>query len=103
METIIKEAEEFKPEVGDFVRPEFWDFGDNLIEGDSFSDSSYSGSDFRLLRSYDSIIPSVPVNITITGKTPMRKSGQYWMRCKIEFVQDGEESTFSKGLILYKF
>lgn len=39
------------------------------------------------------------VNITLTGRTIQKKNGQSVVKCKIEFVGDGEPSTFNSGWV----
>ena len=36
-------------------------------------------------------------NVTVTGRTFQRRDGGMWVRCQVEFVNDGEPSTFAKG------
>ena len=88
------------PQVGDFLKPDGWQIGSQLEQDNGFSDSSFPGCQFRL--------PSgqwpnyhLAVNVTVTGgkhaidgmHTRTRS------RCKIEFVGDGEPSTFTAGWI----
>lgn len=83
--------------VGDAVQPDEWQLWGTL-EKDShpFSDSSFSGCQFRL--------PckdcKLAVNIETTGKP--KWNGRTWKsRCKIEFVGDGEPSEFSGGVVFH--
>lgn len=41
----------------------------------------------------------VAANVTVTGKTIVRKNGCEWLRGKIEFLDDDEPSTFAKCLV----
>lgn len=82
-----------KPRVGDYVKPDQWVMGDKLTFSDGFSDGSFPGCDFRLM---SHLGYNLAVNIIITGRT-VRSNGK--VRCKIEFVGDGEPSVFTRGWI----
>ena len=57
------------------------------------------GSDFSLpSATLEGVIYAVNVSITGTKKL-LLPTGNYKMRCKIEFVRDGEPSVFSGGWI----
>ena len=83
--------------VGDYLVPDGWEsrIGENLVESDGYSDSSFPGCQFRL-PCQDCM---VAVNVMVTGRKPDR-DGFY--RCKIEWVGDGEPSTFSGGKVLLR-
>ena len=91
-------------EVGDFIEPDEWPIGSNLEEDDGFKDSSFAGCKFRLSTNRclgtDDKPYKVAVNVKITGKPHWIRHDRYRSRCKIEFVGDGEPSTFS-GAWLY--
>ena len=85
------------PKVGDAIIGDEWPVyaAERLIEGDTWHDSSFPGCRFRVpMHDYN-----IAVNVTITGKTPTKRNGVIWYRCKIEFVGDGEPSTFTGGWI----
>ncbi len=84
------------PKAGDTVRGDNWSWTYKLAEDDDFKDSSFPGCKFRVLDFHDGI--DLAVNIKVTG---MQKwNGFTWQsRCKIEFVGDGEPSTFTGGLL----
>ena len=89
------------PQIGDFVKPDGWKIGELLSASDGFKDSSFAGCDFRL----ESPNASHAVNITVTG-LPRYSTAMRYMnksRCRIEFVGDGEPSTFSGGWIHHNF
>lgn len=91
------------PLVGDFVHPDEWKMGENLLADDGFKDSSFPGCEFRLPGGLDY---KLAVNIRVTGKPHFlyELGGQSWCksRCKIEFVGDGEPSEFTGGWIFHK-
>jgi len=97
-ETKMTETKE-RPEVkaGDFVNPDGWGKwnGEILQEDDGFKDSSFPGCQFRLP---SNTCPDCKfaVNVRITGKERWDK-GSGWFRCEVEFVGDGEPSTFTRG------
>jgi 5-enolpyruvylshikimate-3-phosphate synthase len=39
-------------------------------------------------------------NVKLTGRTFRHYMGALWVRCEVEFVGDGEPSTFAKGWVL---
>jgi len=54
----------------------------------------------RLDNSNPSTIPSLAVNVVVTGRTWQRRQGDYYVRVEIEFVGDGEPSVFAGGWML---
>lgn len=78
------------PEIGDYVKPDEWKYGENLKEDNGFKDSSFPGCMFRL----PSCGGDLAVNIIVTGKVPDR-NGMY--RCRVEFVQDDNEPPIISG------
>ena len=86
------------PMVGNSVQPDGWECGwEKLEESDGYSDGSFPGCQFRLPAGCDNTA-KLAVNIKVTGK-PRWNGISYTSRCKIEFVGDGEPSTFSGGII----
>ena len=84
------------PSIGGLIRHDDRDYS-RLLEGDDFVDSGYGGSQFRVPTGF-SHCPSVPLNITITGRTIQRERwGGAWVRIKIEWVNDCEPNTFTGG------
>lgn len=47
-------------------------------------------------------VKGVACNVTVTGRTFKVVQGQRWVRCKVEFVGDGEPSTFVGGWVLVR-
>ncbi|MHC4322697.1 MAG: hypothetical protein ACYSUX_00325 [Planctomycetota bacterium] len=89
-------AEKHKPIVGDFLVGDNWRrCGEALLPDETgFSDSSFPGCQFRIPDPAN--IYKIAVNIKITG-LPHWDHNRYKSRCKIEFVGDGEPSTFAGG------
>ena len=87
-------------QIGDWLIPDEWKMGGEIFEGDALVDDSYKGCEFRVEGNYG----KYPVNIIVTGRTFYKLDGlngvNYKVRCKIEFVQDGEHSKFSGGWII---
>jgi hypothetical protein len=83
-------------QVGDAIHCSEWPSWDwvNLESDNGFKDSSFPGCQFRAPM-YNGAY-KVAVNVTITGKVPVKP---HIYRCKVEFVGDGEPSTFASGLI----
>jgi hypothetical protein len=88
---------EIEVKVGCCIRPDGWSFGGRLIS------SAWDKAQFRLPRpaafSGDPI-QSLAVNVVVTGRTVQLREGGYWVRVRIEFVGDGEPSTFTGGWLL---
>ncbi len=82
-----------RPEVGSWIWPDEWkDHGSNLGDCDWWSEA-----EFFVTGQYNNV---AAVNITVTGRTfqrPWGFSGPKAVRVKIEFVGDGEPSSFSGG------
>ncbi len=82
-------------ETGDYLALDDGGLSQCLLEGDEPVDESYPGSQFRFPLLNDGPIKSVPINVVVTGRR------HYWVgngksrsRCKVEFVGDGEPSTY---------
>lgn len=96
----------YTPEAGDTVYPDEWPSGGGkLVYADAF-DQEYFGKDgqnvFRI-KTYQKLIPTLPVKIEITGRTAQRKWGGYYIRCKITFCMDGEPDVITGGLFPLKW
>jgi len=92
--------EKITAQVGDFVEPDEWRIGETLDKADDFSDGSFPGCQFRM-HSYTADA-DLAVNIKVTGKPHLHGYDRYKSHCKIEFVGDGEPSTFAGGWIYTK-
>ena len=86
--------------VGDAIRCDDWPKYEAklLLQDDGYKDSSFPGCQFRVKMFKDRY--QVAVNIIPTGE-PKYKDGCYVSRCKIEFVGDGEPSTFCGGIVYH--
>jgi len=87
------------PKVGDFLKPDGWGkfAGEILQEDDGFKDSLFPGCQFRLP---SQVAPDCQfaVNVKVTGRVERKVNGSWgWWRVEVEFVGDGEESTFCGG------
>jgi len=81
--------------VPDNVKPDGWGHGNQLKAGDAPVGLGYPGCQFRLPSSNYTDV-SYAVNTTITGRMHYGP-GTMRVRVKIEFVHDGEPSTFTRG------
>jgi len=79
--------------VGSYVVPELWRFGGRLTASDWDKAQFY-------LPTNQPVVKEVATNVTVTGRTLQRRQGSLYVRCQIEFVGDGEPSTFSGGWML---
>ncbi len=88
--------EKTQPMVGDAIRGDEWPVygAELLMEDDGFKDNSFPGCMFRVFMFNQRY--QVAVNVITTGEKKW-KNGGYVSRCKIEFVGDGCQSTFSGG------
>ena len=86
-----------EPRVGDFVKPDEWKIGETLVASDGFKDATFPGCSFRMPAGAG--LYQLAVNVTVTGKNPNRAG---MVRCRIEFVGDGDASTFAGGWIALK-
>ena len=92
---------ESKPSVGDHVQLDEG-AGGNLAEDDGFSDSSFPGCQFRFISGHG-WRPKLAVNVALTGKPRYLADSLHGVvaRCKVEFVGDGEPSSFAAGWIRF--
>ncbi len=95
-------AEIHTPKVGDYLVPDRWGWiGNKLTESDGFKDSSFPGCQFRISATANPEY-SLAINLTVTGKPHYGDIyEQRKIRVKIEWVGDGEPSTFSGGWLHY--
>ena len=79
--------------VGTYVEPELWGIGNKLEPG-------LAGfCDYYLPTNSGGPIKEIAVNIEITGRTRIRRSGGWYVRAKVTFVGDGEPSTHTGGWV----
>ena len=86
--------------LGMRIKPDGWRRESRLQEGDEYVDSGYHGCQFRT-QCIDKVWgpAGVAMNITLTGRVPKFRDGAMWLRCRIEYVGDCEESTFDGGWV----
>lgn len=80
--------------VGSVIHPDNWRFSQKLIP------SNWDAAQFCIPTGHDYGITHLSVNVRVTGRTFQRREGDYWVRVQIEFVGDGEPSTFHGGWML---
>lgn len=83
---------EVKVEPGKVIHPDGWAWGTILLP------SEWEKAKYRI-HSVNYPDRVMAINVNITGRTLVRKAGDLWVRIKIEWVGDGEESTFSGGFM----
>lgn len=83
-----------EPQVGSCIRPEDWPIGNRLAPSD------WSQADYRLPVNSGGSIYSLAVNVRVSGRTLRKIHGSYYVRVVIEFVGDGEPSTYTGGWML---
>jgi len=89
----------YQPKQSDYLQPDGWPegSGEQIKDDDGYKDSSFPGCQFRLpTRDY-----SLAVNLKVTGRDHITPLGNLRCRVKIEFVGDGEPSTFSGGWLYH--
>ena len=83
-------------------KPDGWSFAGKLSKDCGYKDSLFPGCEYRLHSHHG---PKLAVNITVTGKDKFinihEGSPYFQCRCKIEFVGDGEPSTFTRGVLYH--
>ena len=77
------------PRVGCRIKPDGWPFGEQLIEGDSFSA-------LRVLTG-SAVIKSLAVRVEVTGRTIQYKNWEQRVRVRITFLGDCEPDTVVHG------
>ena len=79
------------------LEPDEWTTFSYIEKGDDFSDNSFAGCQYRL-PSNCAMDYKLAINIKITGrKSHLVYKDYYRTRVQIEFVGDGEPSTFTGG------
>lgn len=89
---MITEIDSFdvRPAVGRWIKPDGWDCGSSLTEGDSFST-------FRIPTQSNGPIKDLAVEIRVTGRTLQRKWEMRLVRVEITFPGDCEPDTVTHG------
>ena len=81
-------------QVGSVVKIDSWRISQVLESSD------WEAAAFRIPTT-NGVIRSLAVNVTVTGRTLQRLSGGgLWVRVRVEFVGDGEPSTYAGGWLL---
>ena len=89
------------PTEYDFLKPDGWHIGEEITTDNGFKDSSFPGCQFRI-KSGQWPEYNLAINVTVTGKPHSHTGRGAKSRCKIEFVGDGEDSTFTTGWIIHQ-
>lgn len=82
---------EVTPAVDSIIHIDGWQFATRLTASD------WDQAAFRIPTGYSFGITSLAVNVTVTGRTFQNRQGELWVRVKVEFVGDGEPSSFQGG------
>lgn len=85
---------EIEVKVGSVIKPDEWRFPEKLVASD------WDAAQFRIPCTNGGPIKLLAVNVKITGRTWQRRECEYWVKVQIEFVGDGEPSTYSGGWML---
>ena len=90
--------------TGSMIKLDHWNMVEPLRAGDDYCDSGYAGSEFRIATRQD-IIPSLPINIELTGRTLQLKPfcGFLMMRCRVEFPGDCAPSEYTRGWVSVEY
>lgn len=80
-----------QPRIGRYVRPDGWSYG-NCLEPSDWEEAQY-----RLPTNSGGPVTSLAVNVMVTGRTVQRDNASPAVRVRIEFVGDGELSSFVSG------
>jgi len=94
-------TDDYKPsEKFAWIQPNEWTMGGwSIFEGDSF-DKQYFGNDTLRIETGKDLIPTLAIKVKITGKkAKFDHKGRFGYTCKIEFLNDGEDSTFTNGIV----
>jgi len=95
--------EKHTPQIHDYLVPDQWGVGEWLKPSDGFSDSSFPGCQFRVPSSQYPYY-ELAINLKVTGKPHtiyVNNRQSYKSRVKVEFVGDGEPSTYSGGWLYH--
>jgi hypothetical protein len=95
------------PQEGDHLEPDGWpaNAGEKLRPDNTTPDSEFPGCQWRVRGAAWTAKPiDIAVNVTVTGKPHfVRGPGLAWRsRVQIEYVGDGEPSTFDGGWLYHK-
>lgn len=88
-------------EIDDYIDLDNDSCGEHLREGDNPVDDSYPGCQFRLPLNNGGPVDSLGVNVKVTGCHHYLGDGRSRSRCKVEFVGDGEPSTYVRAWVYF--
>jgi hypothetical protein len=79
------------------IYPDSWPYWESIkTDNCTYTDNGWNGCDYRVITGN---ADGLAINVHITGKTSTWNGFTFETRAKIEFVGDGEPSTFSKGKV----
>ena len=80
------------------IYPDSWPIWSFVKTDDcTYKDNGWDGCDYRVSESSNN--DGLAINVHITGKTSKWNGYDFETRARIEFVGDGEPSTFTKGKV----
>ena len=85
------------------IKPDSWkNFEFVQLDHDTYTDSSWSGCDYRIT-SGGMGSSGMAMNVRVTGRKSTPTIASTWQtRAVLEFVGDGEPSTFLSGIVYSK-
>ena len=78
--------------VDSYIEPESWRLGGVLKPG------LHGFCDYYLTTN-SAVVKEVAVNVEITGRTIIRRQGDWYVRLRITFVGDGQPNTHTGGWV----
>ena len=84
--------------IGIYTKPDGWEIGGLLTKADDYKDSSFPGCQYRLESGRYTDL-KLAVNIKVTGRKIHLENDLFKLRVQVEFVGDGEPSSFCGGWI----
>ena len=83
-----------------YLHPDNWNIGETITLADTYMDMSFPGCEYRIPAGLPELGWELAINLKISGRKSFHlEFGRYKTRVAIEFVGDGEPSTFSHGWI----
>lgn len=80
------------------IQLDSWDTFETVeVDTDTYTDSDWEGCEYRI--SSGVAVKDVAVNVKLTGRKSFPHGNAYRTRCEVEFVGDGQPSTFYNGLV----
>jgi hypothetical protein len=86
------------------IEPRDWNCGGYRLEPGDATDVHFFGEGTIRIETGQKVIPSLPIKITPRNpqKWTYTRSGCRQMRVRIEFLADGEPSTFTPGIVYFQ-